>query len=349
MLEAVGFPVAVNPESRLSAIARRRGWHVEHWAKARGRVAPAAAARTLRREVAQGGDGPVSTLLFERSLPRFAAARVVSSLRLGTRRRRRARCAWSSGTHPPCPADGWVHVDPAAVGHLRLRPGHPRRAQLALLRGHRLLPLRARATRWSAPLAEDAVGADGAPLAAGTRVVLQPVLGCAARGIEPPCPACQAGHVGQLRRISPSVTSGPACRPGSAPTPAAAGRRTGLVAHSSQLYAVPDGLSDADAVTVEPVACAVHAVLGAPHRATATSWPCSAPARSGLLVTAALSHLAGDGSLPVAVGAPRRGALRAPAAPGPRAGLHRGAARPTSWRAPCAGTRARCPTAARPA
>jgi HAD superfamily phosphoserine phosphatase-like hydrolase len=36
MLEAVGFPVAVNPESRLSAIARRRGWHVEHWARASG-------------------------------------------------------------------------------------------------------------------------------------------------------------------------------------------------------------------------------------------------------------------------------------------------------------------------
>ena len=36
MLEAVGFPVAVNPESRLSAIARRRGWHVEQWAKAPG-------------------------------------------------------------------------------------------------------------------------------------------------------------------------------------------------------------------------------------------------------------------------------------------------------------------------
>jgi HAD superfamily hydrolase (TIGR01490 family) len=36
MLEAVGFPVAVNPESRLAAIAHRRGWHVEHWAKAPG-------------------------------------------------------------------------------------------------------------------------------------------------------------------------------------------------------------------------------------------------------------------------------------------------------------------------
>ncbi len=36
MLEAVGFAVAVNPEARLSAIARRRGWHVEHWFKAEG-------------------------------------------------------------------------------------------------------------------------------------------------------------------------------------------------------------------------------------------------------------------------------------------------------------------------
>ncbi|MGH9082485.1 MAG: HAD-IB family phosphatase [Acidimicrobiales bacterium] len=36
MLEAVGFPVAVNPEARLAAIARRRGWHVEHWDKASG-------------------------------------------------------------------------------------------------------------------------------------------------------------------------------------------------------------------------------------------------------------------------------------------------------------------------
>jgi hypothetical protein len=36
MLEAVGFPVAVNPEAKLAAIARRRGWHVEHWHKAAG-------------------------------------------------------------------------------------------------------------------------------------------------------------------------------------------------------------------------------------------------------------------------------------------------------------------------
>ena len=36
MLEAVGYPVAVNPEAKLATIARKRGWHVEDWPKAPG-------------------------------------------------------------------------------------------------------------------------------------------------------------------------------------------------------------------------------------------------------------------------------------------------------------------------
>jgi alcohol-forming fatty acyl-CoA reductase len=36
MLEVVGFPVAVNPETRLASIARKRGWLVEDWKKAAG-------------------------------------------------------------------------------------------------------------------------------------------------------------------------------------------------------------------------------------------------------------------------------------------------------------------------
>jgi len=40
MLEAVGHPVAVNPEAKLAAIARRRGWHTEDWAKAPGASRP---------------------------------------------------------------------------------------------------------------------------------------------------------------------------------------------------------------------------------------------------------------------------------------------------------------------
>ena len=36
MLEVVGFPVAVNPETRLASIARKRGWLIEEWSKAPG-------------------------------------------------------------------------------------------------------------------------------------------------------------------------------------------------------------------------------------------------------------------------------------------------------------------------
>ena len=40
MLQCVGHPVAVNPETRLAAIARKRGWLVEQWEKAPGGPRP---------------------------------------------------------------------------------------------------------------------------------------------------------------------------------------------------------------------------------------------------------------------------------------------------------------------
>jgi HAD superfamily phosphoserine phosphatase-like hydrolase len=55
MLDAVGFPVAVNPEARLAAIARRRGWHVEQWSKAKGgshRLLPIGPLESRRGEAA---------------------------------------------------------------------------------------------------------------------------------------------------------------------------------------------------------------------------------------------------------------------------------------------------------
>jgi threonine dehydrogenase-like Zn-dependent dehydrogenase len=72
---------------------------------------------------------------------------------------------------------------------------------------------------------------------------------------------------------------------------------TGLVAHSSQLFAVPAGLSDADAVTTEPVACAVHAVLGAGIQEGDVVAVLGA-GTLGLTVTAALAHLAATGRCP---------------------------------------------------
>jgi threonine dehydrogenase-like Zn-dependent dehydrogenase len=72
---------------------------------------------------------------------------------------------------------------------------------------------------------------------------------------------------------------------------------TGLVAHSSQLFAVPDGLSDADAVTTEPVACAVHAVLSDGIEEGHVVAVVGA-GTLGLTVTAALAHLAATGRCP---------------------------------------------------
>jgi alcohol-forming fatty acyl-CoA reductase len=51
MLEAVGFPVAVNPETRLATIARKRGWLIEDFSKSPGaprRLVPLAPRREAR-------------------------------------------------------------------------------------------------------------------------------------------------------------------------------------------------------------------------------------------------------------------------------------------------------------
>jgi fatty acyl-CoA reductase len=52
LLDAVGFPVAVNPEARLATIASKRGWLVEEWSKASGgsdRLLPFSPLPTRRR------------------------------------------------------------------------------------------------------------------------------------------------------------------------------------------------------------------------------------------------------------------------------------------------------------
>jgi len=236
----------------------------------------------------------VSTLLFERSLPRFAAARVVSSFGSG-RGAGVGPLRLVERDAPDVPAEGWVHVDPVLSGicgsDLATLDGRSSRyfediVSFPFVPGHEVV----------GTLADDAAGADGVALAAGTRVVLQPVLGCAARGIESPCPACRAGNVGNcgylaFGHIRPGLQTGFCADTGGGWS------STGLVAHSSQLYAVPEGLSDADAVTVEPVACAVHAVLGAPI-AEGDVVAVLGAGTLGLLVTAALSHLSAEGRCP---------------------------------------------------
>ena len=233
----------------------------------------------------------MTTLLFERSLPRFAAARVVSSFGSG-RSAGIGPLRLVDQDAPAVPAEGWVHVDPVLSGicgsDLATLDGRSSRyfediVSFPFVPGHEVV----------GTVAADTVAADGAGLAAGSRVVIQPVLGCAARGIDPPCAACRAGNVGNcgylaFGHLRPGLQTGFCADTGGGWSTA------GLVAHRSQLFAVPDGLSDADAVTVEPLACAVHAVLAAPIGGGDVVAVLGA-GTLGLLVTAALSHLAAHG------------------------------------------------------
>src|SRR5262249_7163788 len=99
----------------------------------------------------------------------------------------------------------------------------------------------------------------------GERVVVNPLLACAARGIEPPCRQCPAGHPSRCE----GFTDGALARGMMIGTTRGLGGSWGerFVAHDSQVHRVPDGVSDEEAVLVEPFACAVHAVRSAPPAA----------------------------------------------------------------------------------
>ena len=100
-------------------------------------------------------------------------------------------------------------------------------------------------------------------LPSGSRVVIDPVLACAARGVRP-CPECAAGQTGRCEHVTvghldPGLQTGYCASVGG-------GWSHQLVAHRSQLHPVPDELPDERAVLVEPLACAVHAALRADVR-----------------------------------------------------------------------------------
>lgn len=132
-------------------------------------------------------------------------------------------------------------------------------------------------------------------LPAGTRVVVDPVLTCAARGVDP-CPACAEGATNRCARItvghlSPGLQTGFCADTGG-------GWGQTLGAHRSQLHPVPDGYSDEQALLAEPMACAVHTALRA-GVADNDRVLVSGAGSVGLLATYALRSLTPAGEITV--------------------------------------------------
>jgi threonine dehydrogenase-like Zn-dependent dehydrogenase len=139
------------------------------------------------------------------------------------------------------------------------------------------------------------VADDGNGFRAGERVVVEPALGCAVRGIEPPCRFCAAGR----HALCANVTAGdisPGIQTGFCRDTGGGWSEGTLVAHRSQLHRVPDEVSDEAAVAVEPLACAVHATLASPPGPEETTVVLGAGS-VGLLVVGALRRLTDAGRI----------------------------------------------------
>ncbi len=189
-----------------------------------------------------------------RSVPRYVAARAVGERVPGLLAGPLAPLRLVNRDEPTVPGEGWARVRPRLSG----------------ICGSDLATISGRASFYFSSLVSmpfvpghEVVGdlyESLGDLPAGTRVVLEPVLACAARGLEP-CGACASGSTGRCDRVTvghvaPGLQTGYCADTGG-------GWGHMLVAHRSQLHAVPDSMTDATAVLVEPLACAIHAVLRA--------------------------------------------------------------------------------------
>jgi L-iditol 2-dehydrogenase len=163
----------------------------------------------------------------------------------------------SSYPTPALPGPDWVRVRPLLAGICG--------SDTSLLTG-RASPILSPFASFPAILGHEVVGVveeagDSMELKTGERVVVDPIISCYVRGLDP-CPACLDGLPALCRHaadgsLSPGMLIG-YCRdlPGA--------WSESMLAHASQLHRVPDAVSDEAAVLVEPLACSLHAVLAAP-------------------------------------------------------------------------------------
>jgi threonine dehydrogenase-like Zn-dependent dehydrogenase len=103
-------------------------------------------------------------------------------------------------------------------------------------------------------------GATG--LEVGQRVVLNPWLTCAPRGVDPLCPACRAGDLSLCWSFTKGAI-GPGVHVG-VTTDAPGAWADLLAAHDSMLIPVPDAIPDDLAVLADPFAVSMHAVVRHP-------------------------------------------------------------------------------------
>lgn len=191
----------------------------------------------------------MKALQIRRSVTRFGIARITSAVAPATAAKI-GPLEYRSIDDPDCPGEGWHRVRTRLAGICG--------SDLSLVEGH------------ASTYFDDFVSFPFVPghevvgeLDDGTRVVIEPVLGHAARGHVPPFPDAAPGdgddyaHLATPSRdgmVEPGIQTGFCCSTGGGWAP-------WFWAHESQLHRVADDMTDERAVLIEPLAGGIHAAL----------------------------------------------------------------------------------------
>jgi threonine dehydrogenase-like Zn-dependent dehydrogenase len=194
----------------------------------------------------------VKALVFRHSLAREAAATIGGRIDQRAFVSRLAPVRLEDVEEQPLPGADWVRVETTFSGLCGSD------VKQILLNGARDNPLTALVS-FPHVLGHEVVGRR---TDTGERVVLNPWLSCGPRGIDTPCEACKEGRYPWCRNF----------RSGNLPVSihlgncaAAAGAHAErFAAHDSQLFTIPDGITDEAAVLADPVSVSLRSILLAP-------------------------------------------------------------------------------------
>jgi threonine dehydrogenase-like Zn-dependent dehydrogenase len=194
----------------------------------------------------------VKALVFRHSLAREAASTIGGRVDSRAFVSRFAPVRIEDIDELPLPADDWVRVRTTFSGLCGSD------VKQILLNGARDNPLTALVS-FPHVLGHEVVGRR---MDDDARVVLNPWLSCVPRGIDPPCEACKAGRYPWCRNF----------RSGDLPVSIHLGNCAAafgahaerFCAHPSQLFAIPDHVSDEAAVLADPVSVSLRSILLAP-------------------------------------------------------------------------------------
>lgn len=210
----------------------------------------------------------MKALIFDFKPVRFAYSKVFGRLSAGAYYDRFSALSYRECPDPQLPGDEWVKIRTAYCGICASD------LHAIFLRGgldNPTIPF----VSFPMGLGHEAVGTieETGPgvrdLRQGDRIVLNAMLSCVTRGIDPICPQCQQGNVALCRNFAegdlpPGLMIGSNKKLGGGFAPF-------LVAHEKQCLRIPEGVSFEEAALADPFGVSLRSILQNPPRAGETA------------------------------------------------------------------------------